>query len=78
VRLELICLRLAYDIKPQLSSMVGPTASRRWLRDPSCRETADVLTYHRQIRATLNEAIMAAQRILFRLWQEQREFAAFT
>jgi hypothetical protein len=45
-------------------------------RDPSCRETADVLTYHRQIRATLNEATMAAQRILFRLRQGPREFRA--
>src|SRR4249919_2132524 len=78
VRLELIWLRLAYDIKPQISSMVGLTTSRRVpnRRDPSCRETANVLTYHWQIRATLNEAIMAAQRILFRLRQVRRGIMA--
>ncbi len=57
--------------------MVDSTTSRKCNdADPSCRETADVLTYHRQIRATLNEAKMAAQRILFRLRQWSRGIMA--
>jgi hypothetical protein len=51
--------------------MVGSTTFSElanW-REPSCHGTADVLLYHRQIRATLNEAKMAAQRILFRMRQ---------
>jgi hypothetical protein len=38
--------------------------------------TTDVLLYHRQIRATLNEAKMAAQRILFRMRQRPFEIMA--
>ena len=69
VRLLLICLRWAYDIKPQLSSkrrgnFHGRTGPR--FRAPPIDGTTDASTYHRRQARVLILAIMAAQRVLFR------------